>query len=331
MSRVHSAVAPLHQLRKLHNQVRVDSIAVGSDGRARCLLSPFASKTGRNQPSTSRFIFGAPSCMRSLIKPSSGMAIAYLDWGHQEFGIAAALSGDMAMQNAYRSGDPYLAFAIQSGAVPPGASKATHPLEREQFKLCVLGVQYCMGAARLATLIKMPEVYAQQLLNLHRRTFPKYWEWSEGAVDHAMLKGKLRTVFGWQLNSIGPGISIDTLNPRSLANFLVQANGAEMLRLACCLAVEQGIRVCAPVHDAILVEGPTDVIDAIVFQARAVMAAASHEVLNGFELRTDAKIVRYPDRFVDDRGQAMWQLITKALAEFDASTNTSINREVTPV
>jgi hypothetical protein len=30
------------------------------------------------------------------------------------------------------------------------------------------------------------------------------------------------------------------------------ANGAEMLRLACCLATERGIEVCAPVHDAIL-------------------------------------------------------------------------------
>src|SRR5262245_46554619 len=35
--------------------------------------------------------------------------IAYVDWSQQEFGIAAALSGDAAMQAAYQSGDPYLA------------------------------------------------------------------------------------------------------------------------------------------------------------------------------------------------------------------------------
>ena len=36
----------------------------------------------------------------------------------------------------------------------------------------------------------------------------------------------------------------------------MQANGAEMLRLACCLAIERGVKVCAPVHDAILIDRP---------------------------------------------------------------------------
>ena len=44
----------------------------------------------------------------------------------------------------------------------------------------------------------------------------------------------------------------------------MQANGAEMLRLACCFATEEGIAVCAPVHDAILIEAPVEEIDHIV-------------------------------------------------------------------
>jgi hypothetical protein len=45
------------------------------------------------------------------------------------------LSGDEAMQAAYLSGDPYLEFAKQAGAVPPdasdffGARSAANPLE----------------------------------------------------------------------------------------------------------------------------------------------------------------------------------------------------------
>ena len=38
-------------------------------------------------------------------------------------------------------------------------------------------------------------------------------------------------------------------------------------------------------------------------------------MLGGFELRTDAAIVRYPDRYMDKRGAVMWDrvqgLITK--------------------
>jgi len=40
------------------------------------LLSPFASKTGRNQPSNSMYIFGPSVWVRGLIKPPEGYAVA---------------------------------------------------------------------------------------------------------------------------------------------------------------------------------------------------------------------------------------------------------------
>jgi hypothetical protein len=117
MSKAFPIVAPLRELRHALSELRLESLTVGRDGRNRCLLSPFKSKTGRNQPSNSKFIFGPSVWIRCLIKPTAGMAIAYLDWSQQEFGIAAALSGDQAMQEAYRTADPYLDFAKQAGAV----------------------------------------------------------------------------------------------------------------------------------------------------------------------------------------------------------------------
>ena len=39
-------------------ELRLNDLAVGRDGRNRALLSPFRSKTGRNQPSNSRSIMG---------------------------------------------------------------------------------------------------------------------------------------------------------------------------------------------------------------------------------------------------------------------------------
>jgi DNA polymerase I-like protein with 3'-5' exonuclease and polymerase domains len=35
------------------------------------------------------------------------MGVAYIDWSQQEFAIAAKLSGDKAMLEAYRSGKPW--------------------------------------------------------------------------------------------------------------------------------------------------------------------------------------------------------------------------------
>ena len=86
-------IAPYHELRAALSQLKLSSIAVGQDGR-NCMLSPFGSDTGRNQPSTSKFIFGPSVWLRGLIKkPPKGRFIAYIDWAQQELGIAAALSG----------------------------------------------------------------------------------------------------------------------------------------------------------------------------------------------------------------------------------------------
>jgi DNA polymerase-1 len=110
-------------------------------------------------------------------------------------------------------------------------------------------------------------------------------------------------VFGWTFHVEG------TVKPRSLRNFPMQANGAEMLRLACSLTTEFGVRVCAPVHDALLIEAPLDELEATVAKTQELMAEASRVVLDGFELRSDAKVVRYPHRYVDDRGERMWNTV----------------------
>jgi hypothetical protein len=92
----------------------------------------------------------------------------------------------------------------------------------------------------------------------------------------------------------------------------MQANGAEMLRLACCLATERGIEVCAPVHDALLIEGPAGEISDVVAATRTATAAASRMVLD-VEVPTDVEIVQFPDRYADPRGAVMWALVNELL------------------
>jgi len=309
MARAYPQVAPIRELRFSLSKMRLADLAVGRDGRNRCLLSAFRARTGRNQPSNTRFIFGPAVWLRGLIRPAPGYGLAYLDWAQQEFGIAAALSGDEAMMAAYNSGDPYLAFAKQAGAVPADATKETHGNIRDHFKACALAVLYGMGPESLAQRLQQPVCQARELLRLHHETYAKFWWWSDAAVDYAMLTGHLFTVFGWTLH-----VTPQT-NARSLRNFPMQANGAEMLRLACCLATERGVSVCAPVHDAILIESPLPQLDEAIVEAQKAMTDASAEVLGGFRLRSDAKIFRYPDRYVDERGTRMWAEVWTILQE----------------
>jgi hypothetical protein len=98
----------------------------------------------------------------------------------------------------------------------------------------------------------------------------------------------------------------------------MQANGAEMLRLACCLATEREIEVCAPVHDAVLICAPLDRLEDDVIRMRMAMAEASRIVLDGFEIGTDAIIIHHPDRYMDKRGRVMWDRVLSLVTREDA-------------
>ena len=175
----HPELAPLHELKSTLSLMRRESIIVGSDGRNRVSLQVFRTKTSRNQPGSTKFIFGVPSWMRSFAKPKDGMALAYIDFSAEEFAIAASLAEDSAMQRAYRDGggDPYLSFAKMAKAVSPTATKKSHPAIRDLYKTCALGIQYSMQAQGLAHRINKPLAEAELLLSHHKEQFPNFWRW----------------------------------------------------------------------------------------------------------------------------------------------------------
>ena len=70
--------------------------------------------------------------------------------------------------------------------------------------------------------------------------------------------------------------------------------------------------MCAPMHDALLVEGPLDDVDEIVSDPGR-HAGGRRDRARRLRARTDAKIVRYPDRYLDDRGLAFFQRVLELL------------------
>jgi DNA polymerase I len=309
MSKIYPIVSSLRELRHCMSKLRLNDLSVGDDGFNRCILSPFAARSGRNQPSNSRYIFGPSVWMRGFIQPPPGYGVAYIDWSQQEVGIAAGLSKDPNLINGYLTGDSYLAFAKLAGGVPADATKETHELEREPFKQCVLGVQYSMWERALAKRIGKPIFMARRLLALHHELYKVFWKWSDNNVDYASLYNIQATVFGWT-NRVPP----KEFKDRSHRNFHMQANGAEMLRLACCLGTEHGIQITSPVHDAVMIMAPIGRLDRDIQTMREIMGHASNVVLGGIlTLRTDVKKVIYPDHYSDKRGVEMWKKVMELL------------------
>ena len=300
---------PLHELRATLANLRLTGLQVGADGRNRCLLSPFRAVTGRNQPSNTRFIFGPARWMRGLIRPPEGWGLAYIDFASQEIAAAAALSGDERMVEAYVTGDPYLAFAKAARLVPADASKGTHPAIRERCKAIVLGIGYGMEADTMAARAGIRPCDARELLRLHRDTYRTFWRWSDATVASALLTGTMSSVFGWQ-RRIGR-----EPNSRSLMNWPMQSAGAEMMRIAAIAGTEAGLDVCAPVHDAFLIAAPLERLDGDVATMRGLMSRAGRAVTGGLVVRTDVEVVRWPGRFMDARGAAMWDRVVAMLPE----------------
>ena len=309
MARAYPAVSPMRELRSALSEMRLSDLAVGSDGRNRTMLSAFRSRTGRYQPSNTRYIFGPSVWLRDLIKPPPGHGVAYIDWCQQELGIAAVLSGDTAMQAAYTSGDPYLAFAKQAGAVPPDATKHTHGPQRELFKQCALGRRLRDGGRRAGS----PHRSAgdcRRAICCERTTKPIASSGAGPTPRSITPCSPARS----RPRSAGRCTSAPNFNPRSLRNFPCQANGAEMLRLAACFATEQGIEVCALIHDAVLICAPLDRLDADVEGMRAAWPRHRASCSTASSCAPTCTRSGIPTTTHDPRGTVMWDRVMRLIA-----------------
>jgi DNA polymerase I-like protein with 3'-5' exonuclease and polymerase domains len=193
----------------------------------------------------------------------------------------------------------------------------THGPLRDRYKTGLLAIQYGVRAVTLATRLGISEFEAHELLIQHRQLFPVYWHWSDDWLAQALNTGSMSTVYSWTCRT-----GETELNERSIRNWPIQANCAEILRIALIMAHRRGIKLCAPVHDAVLIEAPIEEIEADVTRMREIMRIASRIVLNAtpdgpYELRTDAVIVRFPDRYVDKRGAQIWTEMMRLLEEHE--------------
>jgi len=228
--------------------------SVGSDHRARPFLNIYGSQSGRNQPSSTGFIFLKAAWMRSLVKPKRFRTIIGLDFSSEEFLIAALLSGDKNMIKAYESGDVYLYFAKAARAVPQDATKESHGAMRDIFKEVVLSTQYQKTAYGLSITLteKAGRFYdedeAEEFLEMFEEAFPVYSEWRDVALPYIYEKQKYIILQdGWMM---GP----DNENFRSVANIPVQGAGSSILRYSVRRAQDYGLKVIITLHDAIYIE-----------------------------------------------------------------------------
>ena len=103
-----------------------------------------------------------------------------------------------------------------------------------------------------------------------------------------------------------------------LRNFPVQVTGAELLRLACCMITESGIRICATLHDALLIELTNQKLHDQVELAQRLMAEVSRVVLFDSEVRTTCRSRDFPCGSTEAGGPATWKTMMRQVRKRDA-------------
>jgi hypothetical protein len=304
-------IAGLYFLKTSLHVIRSANLPIGADNINRPSLFPFATATGRN--AHRRSLFNCHAAMRSFIKFAPDKIGLYLDWRTQEIGIAAQASGDENMKSAYSRGDFYHGFAVDAGLTDDQNTahwKAHSGEMRDRMKALILGIGYGMGVPSIAKKLDRHPLIASGLLELHRRKYPKFWEWRELRMWQAMLMRRMESDDGWPL------LITESPNRNTLYNFPMQANGAVMLRQATVRLCEAGLVPSMLVHDGILFELDNMVQ---VEQAKAIMAAAGIEVCGGFEIGVGVEQLRERgERFRDKRGKDMWKTIIDVLKRVGA-------------
>jgi DNA polymerase-1 len=307
-------IGDLRELRYSLSKLRLNALSIGSDGRNRALLGPYGSKTGRNQPSNSKYVFGPAKWIRFFIAPAPGRVLIHRDFCQQEPQMAAVLSGDEALLAACRSGDVYTEIARMLGFVPEGATPEALEAVRTLFKTVVLGIVYGLGARSLATRTSVSLFEACEILARLRARFRTFEAYAQNVVDHAGLHLQISTPFGWHMKCPSG------INPRTVRNFPIQSAGAEILHVASVLAERRGLQIVAPIHDAFVVEADARDAEEASFELDRVMRDASRTVLRGYELRTDVQLIQAGGRFFDKRGVKMWTTVTELLAKLERET-----------
>ena len=221
---------------------------------------------------------------------------------------------------AYAAGDPYLEFARLAGAVPATATKKSHPNERAAYKIVSLAVLMGMGVENIGRQTGVGYFGGRELLRKHKELFARFWEWSDKVAATGAAARDIETAFGLVYN---PGVS-DQFKPRTARNFLLQATGSDMLRVAILLLEEAGIKVIATIHDAVMVMCETHQVENTVRKVKAILEEASRITLwDRLTVRVDVpKIdpehnevtrVDHPFHFQDKKGVKTWRKMAPLL------------------
>jgi len=278
----HPLVVPLLRYRKASKMVSHFGPSllwfVREDGRVYADWHQIGAETGRmscSKPNLQQF----PPALKSYVRAPDGRALVVADYSQAELRVAAQISGDGRMLEAYRRGEDFHAATARSLMGRENISKE----ERDLAKAVNFGLLYGQGAAGLMEYarnkygVTMTTEEAQRYRRRFFGTYPGLKAWHEhqwrrlkqGSTTTRTLSGRRRK-------------GVRSFTER--VNTPIQGTGADGQKLALALLYERrlecpGAFPIACVHDEVAVECGEDQVAAVAAWLARAMKDGMAEVL----------------------------------------------------
>lgn len=183
------------------------------------------------------------------------------DYSQIELRILAAISGDTAMIDAFRSGyDIHTATAMKVF----GVSREDVTVElRKKAKAINFGIVYGMGDFSLASDLHISRADARAYIDSYLGAYPKVSEYLQNVVKQAKKDGYVKTYFGRRrtIPELSSGKKMEVaFGERVAMNSPIQGTAADIIKLAMVsisdrlMASGYDARILLQVHDELILE-----------------------------------------------------------------------------
>ncbi len=240
----------------------------------RPVVSAFHTKTGRDHALGSSLNQVPKQYWKSVLSPPKGSVYALLDYQQQEPMIAAYFAQCRMLMNWYQKGDIYKNLVQLVGG----------QFSRDQCKQLLIGRLYGIGYRTLAEKLGITLSRVRSLSNELSRLIYPMDRYLAKSADVIRQQGFARSL-DWKY-------TISDLDGQlSLANWKIQATGADIMRRACLRLDDANIPLLLTNHDSFLVRLEQAQFQNQLDAATQALADAAADVLNGFRLKVAVEMM----------------------------------------
>ncbi len=170
---------------------------------------------------------------KAFVPASEGHVLVSADYSQIELRIVAAISGDVNMCDAFKTGrDIHTATAAKIFKID---EKEVTKEMRYKAKSVNFGIIYGQGAFGLAENLSIPRAEAKEIIDNYKQEFPNIQKYMDDTINFCKENGYVETLMGrkrWLRDINSANFTVRGFAERNAINSPIQGTAADMIKLA---------------------------------------------------------------------------------------------------